>query len=100
MITFMLPRRDKTDEFTISELLEEAEIYHSRCGNTKVEIRKTPVIQHNWTLHCLRCEYQDDFELDARGRADICKTAIDGEERKIKIHRNGNKLNYYSKIYL
>ena len=87
MITFMLPRKEKADEFTVSELLEESEIYHSRCGHAKVEIRKIPVTQHSWTLHCLRCDYKYDFELDDRGRAEICKTAIDGEERKIKVHR-------------
>ena len=99
MITFMVPRKQEVDEFTVSELLEEAEIYHSKCGNAKVEIRKIPVIQHSWSLHCLRCDYTNDFELDDRGRADICKTAIDGEERKIKVHSNGNKLKYYSKRY-
>ena len=100
MITFMLPRKERTDEFTISELLEESDIHHSRCGHAKVEIKKIPVIQHGWTLHCSRCEYRYDFELDARGRADICKTSIDGEERKIKVHRKDNKWDYYTKTYL
>jgi len=99
MITFMLPRKQKADEFTVSELLEESEIYHSKCGHAKVEIRKIPVIQHSWTLHCLRCDYTYDFELDDIGRAEICKTAIDGEERKIKVRSNGNKLNYHPKRY-
>jgi hypothetical protein len=99
MITYMLPRKEKTDEFTVSELLEESEIYHSRCGGGKIVISKLPVIQNSWTLHCSRCDYQYDFELDDRGRADICKAAIDGEERKIKVHRNGNKLDYSPKRY-
>jgi hypothetical protein len=99
MITFMLPRKEGTDEFTISELLEESEIYHSRCGHAKVEIRKIPVILHRWILHCSRCDYQYAFELDVKGRADICKTAIDGEERKIKVHRKDNEWDYYPKRY-
>jgi len=98
MITFMLPRKEKTDEFTVSELLEEAEIYHSRCGDAKVEIRKTPVILHGWTLHCSRCDFQYDFELDDTARADICKAALDGEERKIKVQRRDNKSDYYLTI--
>jgi len=100
MITFMLPTKEKTDEFTISELLEESEIYHSKCGNAKVEIRKIPATLHSWTLHCLRCYYQYDFELDDRGRADICKTAIDREGRKIKVHRKDNIRDYYTTRYL
>ncbi len=99
MITYMLPRKERTDEFTISGLLEESEIYNSRCGGGKIVISKLPGIQHGWTLHCSRCDYQYDFELDARGRADICKAAIDGEERKIKVHRNDNKLDYSPKRY-
>lgn len=91
MITFMLPRREKAEEFTISELLEESEIYHSRCGDAKLEISKLPVIIHGWTLRCSRCEYQYDFELDDRARANICRTAIDGVEIKIKVHRRDNK---------
>ena len=87
MITFMLPRKENTDEFTISELFEESEIYHSRCGGGKIEISKLPVILHSWTLTCSRCDYQYNFELDDKGRAEICKTAIDGEGRKIKVHR-------------
>ena len=87
MFIFILPRREKTDEFTISELLEESKIYHDRCGGGKVDISKPSVYPHNWTLHCSRCDYQYEIELDARGRADICKAAFDGEERKIKVHR-------------
>lgn len=85
MFVLKVPRREKTDEFTVSELLEESEIFHSRCGDSKVEIRKTPVIQQSWTLHCLRCDYQYDFELDDRARADICKVAVDGEASKIRV---------------
>ncbi len=87
MITFMLPRKEKTDEFTVSELFEESEIYHSRCGGGQIEIHKLPVILHSWSLNCSRCDYQYNFELNDNGRAEICKTAIDGEERKIKVHR-------------
>ena len=96
MITFMLPTKKETEEFTVAELLEEAEIFHSRCGNAKVEISQIPGIQNSWTLHCARCNYQYDFELDDRGRADICKTAIDGEGRKIKVHRK----DYINRIIL
>lgn len=90
MITFMLPRKEKTDEFTVAELLGESEIYHSRCGGGKVEISKLPVVLHSWTLHCSRCDYQCNFELDNRGRAEICQAAIDGEERKIKVQQKDN----------
>jgi len=94
----MITRKEKTDEFTVSELLEESEIYHSRCGDAKLEISKLPTLLHSWTLHCSRCDFQYDFELDDAARANICKTAIDGEERKIKVQRMDNKSDYYLKI--
>jgi hypothetical protein len=87
MFTFILPRKEEADEFTVSELLKESEINHDRCGGGKVEISEPSLYPHNWTLHCSRCDYQYEIELDAKGRADVCKAAIDGEERKIKVHR-------------
>ena len=96
MITYMLPRKEGTDEFTISGLLKESEIYHSRCGGGKMVISELPGIQHIWTLRCSRCDYQYDFELDDRGRADICKSAIDREVRKIKVCRK----DYINRIIL
>lgn len=81
MLTFVLPRKVKTEDFLFSELLEKTTIRHEDCGGGKVTISYSH--EDMWTVNCMRCLYKMRIELTDKGRVDICKTAIDGEERKI-----------------
>lgn len=86
MIVFVLPRKEKIDDFTIENLFSgEASIYHKDCGGGKVKLKYDRRDSNDNCVYeatCSRYSYKGRFILSREDRADICNTAIDGQERK------------------
>ena len=85
MIIFILPKKGENDDFSIDELLSESIIYHDDCNGGKIILEFDYQYDGGdrcYNVSCKRCSYSSSLLLNDSERSEICKTAIDGEERK------------------
>lgn len=79
-----VPSKERKDRFNIQELLEEARVSHHSCEGGRANIHRERFPKRSrWHLKCSRCHINRSFFIFDKERIDVCKTAIDGEERKI-----------------
>jgi hypothetical protein len=82
----IVPKKGSNDDFSFTTLIGESTIYHKDCGsggkmNIKYSGRESG--GHYYEAVCSRCALSGTIIFKGSHRAMICKTAIDGEERKL-----------------
>ena len=84
VFTIEVPSKERKDRFNIQDLLAEARVYHHSCegGQVNLDRGKFPK-RSRWKLTCSQCNIKRSLFIFDKERIDICKTAIDGEERKL-----------------
>jgi len=88
MFTIEVERKEKDEEFDPEHL----KLFHKECYGGKVEARVEPVgasvlpLEYEVRVRCQRCGecVKLPYSLLQEIRGSIVKTAIDGEERKIR----------------
>jgi hypothetical protein len=84
VFTIDVPGKERKDRFNIQELLEEARVYHHSCEGGRTNLRRGKFPHRSrWHLKCSRCNIKRALFIFDKELIDICKTAIDGEERKL-----------------
>ena len=79
-----VPRRKRKDRFDSQDLLEEARIYHHGCEGGRANLYRGKFPKRSrWKLMCPQCSVEKPLFIFDKERIDICKTALDGKERKL-----------------